>query len=267
MNKYIFILIALLFWSDQIEAQVPGYQGRRFFAELGGSFFFNFGFPTAQNKGPQSFPFSKHTGHFTLKDRYSLSLHYIIGRKTTFKLAYHYQVSGLYEDQTRTPSLFANGFDAHDLFYQLHAHDVNIGFNLYGSKNSNLAPLGFYWDVGFRFVFVNGVLADQRVEYYDNRQDNTPYTDQLSPITENTFMFMFGVTGMWGYRTVLADRLILNVGLETTFFPQYPINLIGLPIIGRNPGAALTNYQRRVTMAIQDRYLFSIHIGVGALII
>jgi len=263
MRQLIILISITLFLTNQVQAQVPGYQGKRFFIELGTSFFFNLGAPTAQNKGPKSFPFDQHTGHFTMKDRYSLSIHYIIGRKSTFKFAYNYQVSGL-NSSTRTPSLFNTGFDEHNLFYQLHMHDLNLGFNLYGRKsNANLAPIGFYWDLGLRFVFVDGVLRDQRVTYADNRQDNFPHAEQLAPITDDTFMFMLGITGMWGYRTVIADRLILNFGLEVTLFPQYPIGLIGIPGGG---GSILTDYQKGVVMNVQDRYLLSLHVGVGALL-
>lgn len=266
MKQLTVIFVLLLFWSIQSEAQVPGYQGKKFFIELGGFFFPNLAFPTAQNKGAQSFPFGYHTGHFTMKDRYSLSLHYIIGRKSTFKLAYNYQVSGLLH-YASTPGLVF-GTDRHSLFYQLHMHDVNLGFNLYGKKNTNLSPIGFYWDLGIRMVFVDGVLRDQRVDYADNRQDNTPYPDQVAPLNEETFMFMFGITGMWGYRTVIADRMTLTFGIETTIFPQYPLNLFPfiIPFVS-STGTSLTSFQRSTIMSVQDRYLLSLHIGIGVLIL
>lgn len=267
--KQITILLAFIFlWTSQIQSQIPGYQGKRFFAELGGSFFFNMGFPTALNKGPASFPFGAHTGHFTIKDRYSLSLHYVLSRKATFKLAYNHQAGGLLT-QTTTQSLHSSGIDQHDLFYQLYMHDVNLGFNLYGSRNSNIAPLGFYWDLGLRLVFIDGVVADQRVEYADNRVDNRPYTDQLNPIPDEPLFFMLGIAAGWGYRTVIADRLILNFGIDATIFLQYPVAIVGLPspFGGPSAGSELTSYQKSVIQSTQDRYLFSFHVGIGVLII
>ncbi|MDC0230801.1 hypothetical protein OAK19_02455 [Aureispira] len=265
MKQLAVIFTLLLLLPFHSEAQVPGYQGKKFFIEVGGSFFPNFFYPTAQNKGAQSFPFEEHTGHFTIKDRYSLSLHYIIGRKSTFKLAYNYQVSGLLH-YASTPGLVF-GTDYHSLFYQLHMHDVNLGFNLYGKKNINLAPNGFYWDLGIRIVYIDGVLRDQRVDYADNRPDNTPYPDQVAPLKEESPMFMFGITGMWGYRTVIADRMTLTFGIETTFFPQYTLNLFPLPIpFMQSPGNTLSDFQIRTLMNVQDRYLLSLHIGIGILI-
>lgn len=272
MKYFLFFVITLscLAQSTSMQAQVPGYQGKRFFIELGGSFFFNLGYPTAQNKGPKSFPFDAHTGHFTLKDRYNIGLQYVVGRKQSLKLAYNYQVSGL-NVTTSTPSLFQSSRDIHNLFYQLHAHDINLGINLYGRATANLAPLGFYWDFGLRFVFVNGNLRDQRVEYADNRADNRPYPDQVAALTHETSTFMLGVAASWGYRTVIADRITFRVGIETTIFPQY--------IFVGNPGGPLPTpfnisgnnqeihvYQLETIRSIQDRYLFGIHIGVGALL-
>lgn len=275
MKYILFLTIAfLLAHSSVSNAQVPGYQGKRFFIELGGTFFFNLNSPTAQNKGPHSFPFGSHTGHFTIKDRYSVALHYVIGRKKTFKLAYNYQISGLYTTAT-TRSLFqqtnSNLQDYHDLFYQLHSHDVNIGFNLYGKSAANLAPLGFYWDLGLRFVFVNGVLRDQRVKYADNRPDNTPYPDQLLALTHEPFTFMVGITAIWGYRTVIADRITLNFGLDMTLFPQYllvaaPGGISPLSILGSSNNEKLPEYHKGVIRSIQERYSLGIHIGIGTLI-
>ncbi|MCH2023414.1 MAG: hypothetical protein MK207_13140 [Saprospiraceae bacterium] len=265
MKKLTNIFFILLIWTSVPKAQVPGYQGKKFFIEIGGSFFPNLFYPTAQNKGAQSFPFGEHTGHFTIKDRYSLSLHYIIGRKSTFKAAYNYQVSGMM-DYASTPGLIS-GTDEHTLFYQLHMHDVNLGFNLFGKRNINLAPMGFYWDLGIRMVFIDGILRDQRVDYADNRPDNTPYPDQVAPLNEETSMFMFGITGMWGYRAVIANRMTLTFGIETTIFPQYPLNLFPFIIpFMPSPGNSLTDFQRSTVMCVQDRYLLSLHIGIGVLI-
>lgn len=266
MKQNILLLFVAIFFIQNIQAQVPGYQGKRFFAEIGGSFFPNFGSLTAQNKGANSFPFGANTGQFIMKDRYSLSLHYVIGRLTTFKIAYNYQVAGNYATAT-TRSLIMSGLDYHDLFYQLHFHDVNLGFNLYGKRrSSNLAPMGFYWDLGVRLIFTQGVLRDQRVTYADNRPDNTPIAEQLNPLPDESFTFLFGITGMWGYRTVIADRLILNFGIETTLFAQYPLAMVGFPLARNNPSETLSSYQKGVIKTAQDRYLLSIHIGIGALI-
>ena len=256
-------LVSLLVFSYSLMAQVPGFQGKRFFAEIGISAFPNFAFPTAQNKGGQSFPYNLHTGHFTLKDRYDLSFYYVTGRRSALKAAYHYQVAGL-NSSAQTDGL-NGGYDQHNLFYQLHMHDLNLGINLYKNRAKNLSPLGFFWDLSLRFVFIDGLLRDQRVEYYDNRPDHRPYADQLNPLPEQKLMFMLGFSGQWGYRTVIANRLTLSVGMEFTLFPQYFL-LQGGYITGIGIYDILNPYQRSIVMNVQDRYLMSLHIGFGVLI-
>ncbi len=258
MKPYLYIFSIILFFTGQSSAQVPGFQGKRFFIEVGGSFFPNLFYPTAQNKGNQTFPDGQRSGDFTMKDRYELSFFYVTGRGSIFKAAYNYQVSGL-DSYAFTPSL-VSGIDRHDLFYQLHMHDINLGFNLYRDKTTNLAPLGFFFDWGIRFVFVDGVLRDQKVDYADNRSDHTPYADQLAPLNINSFVFMFGLTGKWGYRTVIADRVTLTFGIESTFFPQFA----GVYLSFFNTNSS--NFQTAAILNAQDRYLLSLHIGVGALI-
>lgn len=260
MRKYLFILISCLcLEGGSVLAQVPGYQGKRFFLEFGGTFFFNGASPNAQNKGPASFPFGKHTGDFTLVDRYRVGAHYVIARKSTLKLDYNYHLMGLNTSAT-TPNVFQTSqLDNHNLFYQVHLHDFNLGLTLYRRRNANLAPLGFYWDLGIRLIFTAPYLRDQRVEYADNRPDNRPNPRQLNPIEPAESLVLFGFAAQTGYRTVFADRFIFNIGLETTLFPFVPTGLNGGP-------PPPSSYQDDLQAAVQLRYLLGVYIGVGILL-
>jgi hypothetical protein len=256
-------LLILFVNTLDLAAQVPGFQGKRFFVEIGISAFPNLAFPTAQNKGGQSFPFNAHTGHFTLKDRYDFSFYYVSGRRSAVKAGYNYQVSGI-NSLEQTDGL-NGGYDLHNLFYQLHMHDLNLGVNLYKDKAKNLSPIGMFIDFGIRLVFVNGVLRDQRVEYYDNRQDHKPYPDQLNPLTEPSLLCMFGLSGQWGYRTVIANRLTLSIGFECSIFPQYVLAQIG-NVFRSSTSDKINLYQQLAIQNVQDRYLLSLHLGVGVLL-
>ena len=258
--------ILILFFSVQIFAQVPGYQGKRFFAEIGGSFFFNHSYPTAQNKGPASFPFYNHTGHFTLRDRYHLTLYYTVSRKSVLHLGYDYQVSGL-NIEHETTAITANGLDLHQLFYQVHCHDVNIGLNVFNRKKINLAPLGFYWDYSLRILYNKCILRDQMVKYADGRNDLRPYADQLLPIDLNTNIFILGIGVKFGYRYIFANRITLNLGLETTVLPQALIAIPGAPNpITGNSNSNLDALEYHTMMTAQLRYLLNLNIGIGFLI-
>jgi len=134
-----FITICWSFNLTNTYSQVPGYQGKRFFLELGGSFFFNTATPTINNKGPRSFPIGDHTDDITFRSRYHLSLYYTISRKHLLKAAYNYQLSGLHLSLS-LPDV--NGYNR--LFYHSYTHDINLGINIYHQNITNLAPLGFY---------------------------------------------------------------------------------------------------------------------------
>jgi len=279
--KNIFFSLSLFLLSYSFAAaQVPGYQGKRFFIEIGGTFFPNYisANPTAQNKGISSFPFGKNTGHFTMVDRYNIGINYVVGRKHTFQAIYNYSVSGLYLGQhsgspiignsysgsVRTPSKTTSGSDVHQLFYQLHIHEANLNMSFSGKNNINLAPLGFYHNLGLRFLFIKGNLRDQRVEYASNQYpDHIPRADQLAPLNIKAFTFMLGITYHWGYRAIFGDRIILDVGLQATLFPQHPLSAIGFV----NGGSENNQfYQNKVINAVSGRYLLGIHIGVGVLL-
>lgn len=100
MQRLSILLIVVLFYccSNILQAQVPGYQGKRFFIEFNGAFFPNFSSITADNKGVNRYLYPGERGdvsYFTFKDRYSLSFQYVTGRKSSFKAAYAYQIAGL----------------------------------------------------------------------------------------------------------------------------------------------------------------------------
>lgn len=254
MKKLLFLIFVYCTLNlSKAYSQIPGYQGKRFFVELGSSFFINTSFPTIENKGPRTFPSGRNTGDISLRSRYAISLNYVISRKHTFKVAYNYHFSGLYTTN------YASGRLNH-LFYQSYMHDINLGFNLYGRTLANLAPLGFYWDLGARFIFVNNFLSQQMVNdvLYDAESGfiNSP---ALNPLTA-----VFGIGIQWGYRAIIANRITLNVGLETTICPQYLMLIDSL----LNPfrEIEIDSHARDVIRSVQDRYIFNVHIGIGILI-
>ena len=154
----------------QMEAPQEVTPKNKWFAEFGFNTFFNFGYPTAQNKGPRSFPYLENTGDATFMDRYELFVAYRFGGIHSIKAAYNYSVSGLgtkYSTYSKSGSGFS-AFDAHDLFYQLHIHD--IGVSVMCSYSNSFNPIsGFYWDIGVKTIFVSANLRDQRVVYHNNR--------------------------------------------------------------------------------------------------
>lgn len=258
--KYILLILSFaILGGSQLQAQVPGYQGKRFFVELTGSFFPGFSNITAQNKGNKSFPEGEPNGiGVTLNDRYGMAVNYVLSHNTTFRLGYEYHVSGLFfSDITKrmSPITLSQVNDQRDLFYQLHAHDFNIHFILVNKmNNANLAPLGGYIQLGLRFVSLNGVLRDQRVGYGDDLYpDNIIRVNEVAPLDYNLQTLLVGGTVKYGYRTIVADKITLDAGIDATVFPQ--------AIIHTDSG-----YQEAVRRSMSNRYILSIHLGIGYLL-
>lgn len=222
--KQILLLAFLLFTLNTAHSQIPGYQGKRFFVEAGISFFPNLFAPTLE-----------FNNSFSIKAYYSFSCNYVIGRKTIFRVGYTHQAAGL-----QMSYQYSYAYNKYYLFL----HDANFAFDLYGKKKGNLAPLGFYFSPGIRFVFSK--------EEPVNKPVSASYTS--SPVV------MFGLTTKLGYRAILFNRVTLNMGFEFTFFPQY------LLLIHPAVPLSVPGYEREVIRITADRYLFGIHIGIGVLL-
>ncbi len=289
--KYLITILVLWFSQVHLTAQAPGYQGKKLYVEAGINIFPSLPivivpfFPStyswigpslnAQNKGQQSFPFENSTGHFIVANRYNFSLNYVLSRKLTVKLGYDYSVAGSLVF-LNTPSITSPTLtDEQQLFYQLHLNDFNLSLGVMKTKKEGIAPLGFYWEWGLRFLFVNGNLRDQRVNYADNSfPDHTPREGFIKKIAPQPMFFMLGLTTQTGYRTVLADKITFNVSVQFTVFPQVLTALIG----GGFDRKAHTNtatygvfrpytpYQYQVIKTVSERYWTGIQIGVGALL-
>jgi len=225
--RYIIYIILIISLIQKLNAQVPGYQGKRFFVEFTGSFSAAWGEHnlSAQNYGNRSFPnYDKRGIGLTFVDRYGIGLNYVISRRTTIKLGYEYSLAGIFHNayiKRSSPITNNETVDKREMFYQLHMNDFNLQFTCTFKKNpANLAPLGSYWQYGFRLVSAKGVLRDQKVEYGDGIfDDNFPRESILPEVNYNTHNILIGITTKYGYRAIFADRFTVDAGLDVSLFP------------------------------------------------
>lgn len=285
MLRYCLLFLCLLCAHTSF-SQIPGYQGKRFFAEIGSSFWFNSFNPRANNQGPQRFADDK-PREFTLQEHYFLSLNYVLSRKILFSLEYEYSKTGLHiRDNSDvynhnpdigavTPSRLIHGLvDKHNLFYSLYAHKTNFSLSHYFKPTANLAPLGWYVKWGVDVVLAQGVLIDHKVTYgHDpNFNDNKPSTEFTNPLGINSdpLVFMMGIHGGIGTRMIIADRITLNGEVRMTLFPQM-LDASGIRAKqadreGRYADRNNINYTSRVHQRVQAHYYLNIVIGIGVLI-
>lgn len=285
MTRYCLLFFCLLCARTSF-SQIPGYQGKRFFVEIGTSFWFNSFNPRANNQGPQRFP-DDNPREFTLQEHYFLSLNYVLSRKIVFSLEYEYSKTGLHirdnpdvydynpDKGAVTPSMILYGLvDKHNLFYNLYAHKINYSFSHYFRPNANLAPLGWYAKWGLDAVLAKGVLLDQKVTYgHDpNFNDNKPSKEFTNPtgINSDPLIFMLGVHGGIGHRAVIANRITLHGEVRMTLFPQLWSIRTGEVLQAereeRYADRNNINYVSRVYQRVQAHYYLNIVIGIGVLI-
>lgn len=290
---HIFLLLFLI--NNSSIAQVPGYQGKRFFIELGVSGMFNFDMPTIDNLGPNTFPSGVLKGAVTFSSQYSLGVNYIFSRKFVLQMNYGYSPSGLAINGglilTNTSLINPDNQDVihaekyHDLFYQLHSHKIELNGLFYAKPVGNLAPLGWYYLFGMSLVRTIGVLKYQETRYpYLERKSSTSkhfvtrYNSEIyegrdprpddSKIELDPSIWLFGLKGGIGYRTIIADWITLSFQLEVTiYFQDFEVNpekyLDSYYHYNITKDRIQQYYTEKLIDRIQENNVINFRIGVG----
>lgn len=250
MKYLLYITILVIAIQTNAQSQVPGYQGKRFFVEVGGTFFPGFGTLNAQNKGQNSFPDGEDNAAITLVDRYYISTNYVLSRRTVFKFGFDYSIAGLFTKKSNS----SGDIDTKAFFHQIHMPDFNISVDIHTKKASSLAPIGFYWNLGLRIIPTTGVFVSQRTIYDSGGSTNSKInTDDIQPN-----LLLFGPSLKWGFRTVFANNFTFNFSLQSTLFLQSIFNTYA--------NSVQDIYEDNVIELAQIRYSFGIELGIGILL-
>lgn len=275
MKAFIIGLTLILLTPFYNNAQIPGYQGKRFFFEAGMSTIATFKGPTANNRGLAARALfdneEEQKKRFAMSTRFRAGLYWTISRKQNLRVCYDYAQTGLYVYEVRTtPKVDGTqrNFeqDKHSLFYRLDIHSFNLGLDLYMGKLS-LAPLGVYVTPSIHVVISKGQLLDQKVNYshdgIDLLMESKPDPNYLNPLNINPNRLDFALGAQIGYRDIFFDRLILNIAAEAYLFPaiiEYWVK--GFGTLGTNDEM----YKNSVISRLQTHHIFNFHVGVGILI-
>jgi len=287
MARYYLFFLCLLCARTSF-SQAPKYEGKRFFVEVGTSFWHNVSNPRANNVGFERFPDGNSKANkFTLQEHYFLSLSYALSQKVLFSLEYEYSKTGLHLREhvklinpavdvgVVTASRIAYSLvDRHNLFYQLYTHKTNFSFSYYFSARENAVNLGWYMKFGLDLVLAKGILLDQKVIYgHDfDFNDNKPSKEFTNPtgINADRLIPMYGIHWGIGYRRIIADRFVIHGAAQTTVFPQifnsYRQDLGRAGREGRYEDRNNLNYLNRVYQRVQAHYYLNIVVGIGVLI-
>jgi|GEM_PF-6210779 len=191
MKYLLSIFFLLLFFVQQAEAQVPGYQGKQLYVsyELIPHFFI-YSFDKSGNvkNPPIAIRFSNET-----------SINYVINRSSILSADISFR-----PDRLSTSRYDENTFDYVEKFFRTQSRIIGVGI-----KHMNFTRKGFIAPVG-NFIQLRGFLINTKATPYG--QPNAVTKISTGPTqTYNDF----GITLAWGFQTVWWARLV----------PSYTIGL------------------------------------------
>ncbi len=213
-----FALVLVVVTLATAQEVVPGFRGKRFFVEPTVSFFPSFIGPSLYttnlyknngntNSGPPT----------TLSFRGGVALHYITGRKANMLLRYEFFPVGMdLTTATPLPPNFNNQYgeiDRHSLFFELDTHVFSFGMEF--SAKSMLAPVGPYTRLTLQYMMYNAIIKDKQT-YYTSYTDRSQ-TQHLPIGLDNISGTDFGLGLDFGYRSVIAKKILFNWALCTNF--------------------------------------------------
>ncbi len=155
-------ILILLFLSLGINAQVPGYLGKKLSINIGAGFYPVIEGPSKGNKGGIDFILAENPQNSSFGLNYSLevSADYAIGRYGSFGIFYNQYQTGLTR-RLHIPSgesIFLV-YDA-ETFHLIDAKTIGAVYNKFKSGKGALAPIGRFTSYGIERVTVDGEITD-----------------------------------------------------------------------------------------------------------
>jgi hypothetical protein len=266
MQKYITIaLFCSVFSTAFAQMVIPGYQGKRFSAEINANLLLMSGSPSAEGGGATTFFKNKTDAGIPM--RYDLSLNYAVGRQYSLALDYGIGQTGLI---TIVNSRAITYSDNLDVLSKVNFSHIGFGYNGFGKGSGALAPIGNYISVKALYITATGEpykIAPSRNSFSGTTipepQLITPSIESQYSITRPTAQmlhFQFGV----GARRILHKHLFINFST----FGGFSINL--KPTRSYSDTYSEAYYEAVGNSALFERmalhYGFHLQLGVGHLI-
>lgn len=212
--------LILLFLASGINAQVPGFLGKKLSINLGLGFYPVIEGPSKGNKGGIDFVLDENPQKNTLGLNYSLeaSVDYAIGRYNSIGLFYNQYQTGL-TSRLHIPSgesIFLV-YDA-ETFHLIDAKTIGAVYNKFKSGKGALAPIGRYTSYGIERVTIDGEITDFIVINPKGITTVDPADVQNFNHNHSFFNLLF----KYMISIPLTDRILIKPGGSI----RLPVNLI-----------------------------------------
>jgi hypothetical protein len=248
-----------------LQAQAPGYLGKRFLLKGDLGIVPAITGPTAANSGYGTLYGAGKTG-LAFSTRFGVEASYAISRKLSVGIGGDYFKTGAILEGVFTPSVSAfagrDNLDEHYLFYNLTGKTLDISLKSFKLHRGAIAPLGSYFAYHFSRSSIKGEVLDRRTVY-------ALKNNKIGPLTQDPNYTLYSVGLEWGYNTLLNDRIILDFSSRINF-PLGLANAIetrGISSITEE--YALQNqrdYNKMVVSRLFYHSLIMVHVGIGVLL-
>ena len=264
LKQRFIILLFISLTPFLLDAQAPGYLGKRAAVSFNVSGGVAIDGPTQNNKGSNSFgnqSFGEES-ELGFNHEFVLDFSYTLSRYRSVRLSGSQYYTGMVSE-ARTTSLDGSGSDFHDLFYRLNVKTISMDYSFYSRKRGALAPVGGHYYVGLKTSMVSGEIIDKRTDF-----NNPPLAailgHKLLDIDQKKKLYYF--TWGWSNSSVFADKVIFKAGISGAI----PLGwFIGRGNIGRDnnfDSDNQTTFEDNVFTRLWAHEILRMNVGIGYLL-
>ncbi|UTW65045.1 hypothetical protein KFE94_10165 [bacterium SCSIO 12643] len=261
-NKWLFVAFTIGLFSItlHVNAQAPGFLGKRFMIGLEASTFANPGlfqekepYYTISSSGNIQTDYDKYST-FNFRIKPSLNIEYVLNRKTSIQAFVKYYSKAvdaeIYRDTIHEygEAVFVDFYPTERI--KMNAISFGGKFKFFGRDHIN--PVGSYWSVGMEYVLQTLAYSDQNFQAYASSKggvfSRNPYASKSSNL-----IFTTG----FGKQYAVSHKLLMNLGLE-----------LGVPLtnywsIDKNSQDPKAYPDRTTANDILGAYILNINIGLS----
>ncbi len=258
--RKIFITVLLFFFSVQVNAQVPGYMGKKL--SVGYDFHFYLGGVSNKPRKYDSQFFSKQADFF-LNKFHEIHFDYVLTKSYSLGLSYQFFKTGQRYFEGSSNNYFTDNYEATN-YLNITGYTIQVSNKFFFfNGGTGLAPIGNYGQLSIGFITAQ-TRAKIKGEYFDNSE-----TVQFSKYVTFHNMTIPIISGGFGNQSIILERIILDLGLDFSFVPSSLEGLIFNNNYYDNYTTKLPELklaENEIQLRLQTFYLSSVKVGIGILL-
>lgn len=257
--RIISVVIYFLCFTLSLQAQVPGYMGKKFSAGYDFHFYLGGVLPDTRTYD-EAFTPSQH--EVFLNYIHEFHADYVLAKNYSIGLSYQSFKTGQYFEENE-PYYPQNYTYSSSNYINMKCYSIVLNNKFFFYKNgTGLAPIGNYGELGIGIVNAQSIVKMVGIynDYYTLKYSNKKFLlqDVRTPI----------ISGGLGNQSIVFDRIIIDAGINVAFLPG---TIKGLVSNNNNVNynslyLDTTLAENKILTRMQTFYLTSVKIGIGVLL-